>query len=114
MKRAKRARLEAAGWKVGTTTDFLGLSAAEAAYVEMKLALAGMLRERRAALVAESVAGRVGRLAGQADRGEARATAAAELGARGIGLAAAGTGHALGVTPGARLIERGGRLRIES
>jgi predicted XRE-type DNA-binding protein len=47
MKRAKRARLEAAGWKVGTTTDFLGLSAAEAAYVEMKVALARTLRERR-------------------------------------------------------------------
>jgi len=44
---AKRARLEAAGWRVGSAEDFLGLSPAEVVYVEMKLALARQLRERR-------------------------------------------------------------------
>jgi len=47
MKRAKRVRLEAAGWRVGAAEDFLGLSVAETAYVEMKLTLARALRERR-------------------------------------------------------------------
>jgi predicted transcriptional regulator len=47
MKSAKKARLEAAGWKVASAEDFLGLSRTEAVYVEMKLALARKLRERR-------------------------------------------------------------------
>jgi DNA-binding XRE family transcriptional regulator len=47
MKKAKRARLEAAGWKVGTAQQFLGLSDEEAAFVDLKLALARSLRSRR-------------------------------------------------------------------
>ena len=47
MKKAKRARLEAAGWKVGTVRQFLGLSDEEAAFVDLKLALARSLRSRR-------------------------------------------------------------------
>jgi DNA-binding XRE family transcriptional regulator len=47
MNNAKKARLEAAGWKVGTAADFLGLSKQEAAFVEMKLALARCLRQVR-------------------------------------------------------------------
>lgn len=47
MKKAKRARLEAAGWKVGTVRQFLGLSDDEAAFVDLKLALARNLRSRR-------------------------------------------------------------------
>jgi DNA-binding XRE family transcriptional regulator len=43
----KRRRLEAAGWRVGSTREFLKLSPAEAAYVELKLRLASSLRERR-------------------------------------------------------------------
>lgn len=49
MKASKKSRLEAAGWKVGTTVEFLNLTPAEAAYVEMKLALSKYLKERRAA-----------------------------------------------------------------
>ena len=49
MKSAKRAALEARGWRVGTTADFLELSPAEAAFVETKLALSRSLRERRTA-----------------------------------------------------------------
>jgi predicted XRE-type DNA-binding protein len=44
---AKRKRLERAGWKVGTTQEFLGLSDAEASYVEMKLRLARAFAARR-------------------------------------------------------------------
>ena len=48
MDRRRRAKLEARGWVVGSTRDFLGLSDAEAAYVEMKLALGATLRAARA------------------------------------------------------------------
>lgn len=47
MEPRKRARLETTGWRFGSTADLLGLRPAEAAYVEMKLALARQLRERR-------------------------------------------------------------------
>ena len=48
MRKEKRARLESAGWRVGSVRDFLGLSKAEEALVELKLALSRSLRERRA------------------------------------------------------------------
>ncbi len=47
MRKSKRARLEQAGWVIGTVKDFLGLSEADAVLIEMKLALSRMLRERR-------------------------------------------------------------------
>lgn len=40
MNNAKEAHLEAQGWKVGGIEEFLGLSKEEAAFVEMRLALA--------------------------------------------------------------------------
>ena len=43
----KRRRLEQAGWTAGSTADFLGLSAEEAALVEMKVALSERVREWR-------------------------------------------------------------------
>jgi ribosome-binding protein aMBF1 (putative translation factor) len=43
----KRAKLAKKGWKIGTAKDFLGLTDEEAAYVEMKLALSEMLKNRR-------------------------------------------------------------------
>src|SRR5438105_2656070 len=43
----KKTRLEAAGWKVGTAAEFLGLNKQEAAFVEMKLALARCLHALR-------------------------------------------------------------------
>jgi len=49
MDRARKARLEAAGWKTGDARDFLGLSDVEAEFIEMKLALAADLRARRVA-----------------------------------------------------------------
>jgi DNA-binding XRE family transcriptional regulator len=48
MRKDKKAKLERAGWKVGSVADFLGLSAAEAALVELRLTLSRSLRERRA------------------------------------------------------------------
>ena len=47
MKKSKQARLEAAGWAVGSVQNFLGLSDAEAALIEVKLALSRTLRDRR-------------------------------------------------------------------
>ncbi|HEV2671246.1 MAG TPA: helix-turn-helix transcriptional regulator [Gemmatimonadales bacterium] len=47
MNSAKKARLEAKGWRFGNARDFLNLSKEEAAFVEMKLALAECLRASR-------------------------------------------------------------------
>ncbi|MCL4686715.1 helix-turn-helix transcriptional regulator [Myxococcota bacterium] len=47
MRKAKKARLESAGWKVGSAQEFLGLTAEEAAFIELKLVLARSLRQKR-------------------------------------------------------------------
>jgi len=47
MNATKLKRLRAAGWKVGSTKDFLKLSDEEAALVELKLSLAGALKQAR-------------------------------------------------------------------
>jgi predicted XRE-type DNA-binding protein len=47
MDKVKRARLERAGWTLGSAGDFLGLTKAETEYVELKLALAEHLRALR-------------------------------------------------------------------
>lgn len=48
MRSDKRKRLEAAGWRVGSAAEFLGLSPQEELLVEIRLRLAGGLKERRA------------------------------------------------------------------
>ena len=47
MGQAKRKCLEAKGWKVGSTVDFLGLSQEESVYIELKLRLSDALKKRR-------------------------------------------------------------------
>ena len=47
MKKSKKERLENAGWKIGSVQEFLELSNEEAAFIEMKLALAKYLKNRR-------------------------------------------------------------------
>jgi len=47
MRADKRRQLERAGWSVGDAGDFLGLTADERRFVEVKLALADGLRRRR-------------------------------------------------------------------
>jgi ribosome-binding protein aMBF1 (putative translation factor) len=47
MRKQKKTRLEAKGWKVGTVKEFLGLSNEESAYLELKIKLAAGLRQRR-------------------------------------------------------------------
>lgn len=47
MKAKKRRQLEGHGWHVGSVDEFLGLSAAEMAYVELKLTLSAQLKQRR-------------------------------------------------------------------
>jgi len=50
MKTEKKNRLEKAGFRVGTTAEFLKLTPEEAILVNMRLALAGAVRGRRARL----------------------------------------------------------------
>jgi hypothetical protein len=47
MKDTKRKKLEAAGWRIGSADELLGLSAVESALVDLRLALSQALRERR-------------------------------------------------------------------
>jgi plasmid maintenance system antidote protein VapI len=43
----KQARLKAKGWKIGSVTEFLGLTPGESAYVELKIALGDLLQAKR-------------------------------------------------------------------
>jgi len=47
MKLEKKKRLEAAGWRVGTVREFLGLTDEEEALIELKLDLARAVRTER-------------------------------------------------------------------
>jgi hypothetical protein len=47
MNAEKQKKLEAAGWKFGSVKDFLNLTPAEEAYIDMKLALARELEAQR-------------------------------------------------------------------
>ena len=47
MDKNKKRQLEAKGYKVGDTEDFLGLSAEESAYIDLKMALSQALAQRR-------------------------------------------------------------------
>jgi DNA-binding XRE family transcriptional regulator len=48
MKSAKKKRLAARGWAVGSAREFLGLAEDEVAFIELKLALSNHLRRLRA------------------------------------------------------------------
>ena len=50
MKKNTISKLVENGWKVGTPTDFLGLTPEEAAYVECKAVLAQLLIKKRKSL----------------------------------------------------------------
>jgi len=47
MRTAKQNRLERAGWRIGDASDFLGLSEVEAQLLDIKIALARLLRATR-------------------------------------------------------------------
>ncbi len=47
MREARKRRLTARGWKFGTVKDFLGLTAEEESYIDLRLRLADGLRRRR-------------------------------------------------------------------
>lgn len=49
MKAERKRRLERAGWRVGGAEELLGLTKGEAAFIELKLALARSLKRRRLA-----------------------------------------------------------------
>ena len=47
MRESKRSKLATKGWKLGSAKDFLGLTAQEDAYIELRLKLADGLKMRR-------------------------------------------------------------------
>ena len=47
MNKTKIDKLNKKGWKVGTVSDFLDLSAEESAYVELKVSLSRYLHQKR-------------------------------------------------------------------
>jgi DNA-binding XRE family transcriptional regulator len=47
MRATKQKRLEAAGWRVGSVDEFLGLDDVESQYVDIKVSLARLLRSTR-------------------------------------------------------------------
>ncbi len=47
MKQTKRKKLESKGWRFGTPAEFLGLSDGEAMLLEVKLALAKAVKDKR-------------------------------------------------------------------
>lgn len=49
MRKSKKESLRRSGWKVGTVGEFLGLTEEESALIELRLALARSIRERRLA-----------------------------------------------------------------
>ena len=49
MDRAERKRLEEAGFQIGSTADFLGLTREESIYIELRVLLADALKARRQA-----------------------------------------------------------------
>jgi transcriptional regulator with XRE-family HTH domain len=62
MNKNQGQRFEKAGWKVGSTAEFLGLTSAEEAVVEAKLRLADVVRSQRIAqgLTQAQLASRMG------------------------------------------------------
>ncbi|HKL22973.1 MAG TPA: helix-turn-helix transcriptional regulator [Tichowtungia sp.] len=49
MDKAKKKKLEAAGYSIGSAQDFLGLTPEEVEYIEIKRALSKTLKEKRKA-----------------------------------------------------------------
>jgi hypothetical protein len=47
MNKSKKTSLEQKGWKVGSATEFLGLTSEEESYIELKLASSQFLQEKR-------------------------------------------------------------------
>jgi ribosome-binding protein aMBF1 (putative translation factor) len=62
IKKSKKRKLEAAGWRVGSTAEFLDLTKEEASLIEMKIGLAESIRKRRQArkLTQTQLAKRIG------------------------------------------------------
>ncbi len=74
MNESRRKRLEAAGYKVTDTREFLGLSNEEMAYIDLRIALSNALRARRKAegLTQQALAARLGSSQSRVAKMEAR------------------------------------------
>jgi ribosome-binding protein aMBF1 (putative translation factor) len=61
MNATREEKLQAAGWKVSTVNEFLGLTPEESALIETRLALSSLLRKQRsdAALSQEGLAEKI-------------------------------------------------------
>jgi hypothetical protein len=53
MDKRKAKRLQSAGWNAGSVKEFLGLSGEESAIIELKLELAGAVKERHSGACGE-------------------------------------------------------------
>ena len=62
MNEAKKRRIEGAGWRVGSVVDFLGLTPADEAFIELRIALVGSISvlRKRAGLTQRALAKRIG------------------------------------------------------
>lgn len=74
MDESKRRRLEAAGYRVTNTQEFLGLSDEEMAYIDLRIALSDALQARRKAegLTQRALATRMGSSQSRVAKMEAR------------------------------------------
>ncbi len=120
MNKAKRRRLEAAGWRVGSTQDFLGLTDEEAAFIDLKLSLARALaaRRTRSRLTQTHVARLLGSSQSRVAKMEAGdASVSTDLLIRGLlalGAKRADVGRVLSARAGSRKRRSGPRTRSAS
>lgn len=108
MKASKRNKLEAAGWKVGSASEFLELSDAEEMLVNMKLALAANVKtlRKQKKVTQQELAKRIGSSQSRIAKMEvADGSVSMELFVR--SLAALGASRAqIGKIVGARVVEQ--------
>ena len=114
MRKGKRLKLEAAGWKVDDSPqDFLGLTAREMCLVDMKVSLAVTLRHRRTAVNISQVelAGMLGSSQSRVAKMEAAdPSVSADLLLRAL-LALGAQPHEIGAALGSSELHATGELR---
>ena len=113
MTKARRKKLESAGWKLGSVKEFLGLNDEENAFVELKVVLSEKLRERRtkSGLSQSELAKRLGSSQSRVAKMEASdPTVSLDLLVKGLLATGATTqqiGNAIAKTPPKRLARTG-------
>lgn len=119
MDKARKKKLEDAGWSVGSAEDFLGLTPDEAEFVEVKLALSETLKARRTqqGLSQAQLARKLGSSQSRVAKMEAAdASVSVDLLVRGLiasGASKRDIGNAIGRTV-PRRSRPGGRMPVKS